>query len=178
MTRMRKLRNPYGTWSSWVVFAALVAIATSLGCAHSPNSRSAPAAAFVPVEGGSIGLAAARVAQSMVGSEYRYGGSSPDGFDCSGLVLYSYERAGRPGLPHSVVRLDALSRPVSIKTLEAGDLLFFRLQGRKKSHVGLYIGNRRFVHAPSSGKKVEIVSFDHVYWGPRIKLAGRLSASR
>ena len=109
-----------------------------------------------------------------MGAPYRYGGASVDGFDCSGLVVYSFARAGRPGLPHSVRRLDALARPVAIDALEVGDLLFFRLSGTKTSHVGIYLGDRRFVHAPSSGKSVEIVRFDHVYWGPRIALAGRL----
>jgi cell wall-associated NlpC family hydrolase len=117
---------------------------------------------------------AARVARTLVGRPYRYGGASPHGFDCSGLVVYSFARAGRPGLPHSVAGLDAIAHEVELDALRPGDLLFFRLGGRKKSHVGIYLGDRRFVHAPSGGKSVEVVSFEHVYWGPRIRLAGRL----
>ena len=59
-------------------------------------------------------------------------------------------------------------------TVEPGDLLFFRLSGKKTSHVGIYVGDRTFVHAPSSGKRVQRVAFVHVYWGPRIRKAGRL----
>ena len=168
-----------------LVTIALVMIAalTSFGCAHDARplrDRSVVEVAVAkPTGSRTVGHAAARHARSMVGTSYRYGGSTPSsGFDCSGLVVYSYGRAGRPGLPHSVARLDDLARPISIEKLETGDLLFFRLQGRKTSHVGIYLGDQRFVHSPSSGKKVEIVSFDHVYWGPRIKRAGRLPTNR
>ena len=70
--------------------------------------------------------------------------------------------------------LERISRPVPLTELAPGDLLFFRLDGVKTSHVAVYVGDRAFVHAPSSGKAVERVSFDHVYWGPRIRRAGRL----
>ena len=116
----------------------------------------------------------AETARGMVGVPYRYGGSTPRGFDCSGLVVYSYARAGAPGLPHSARALERRTQPVGISKLRLGDLLFFRLDGKKTTHVGIYVGDRSFVHAPSSGKKVERVSFDHVYWGPRLKYAGRL----
>jgi cell wall-associated NlpC family hydrolase len=117
---------------------------------------------------------AARTAQSMIGTPYRYGGSTPGGFDCSGLVVYSYNRAGVQGLPHNAKLLEERARPILLRELEPGDLLFFRLDGPKASHVGIYVGDRQFVHAPSSGKTVESVSFDHVYWGPRVQRAGRI----
>jgi cell wall-associated NlpC family hydrolase len=112
----------------------------------------------------------------MIGAPYRYGGASPAGFDCSGLVVYSYAEAGHSGLPHSAARLEGASHPVSLPEIEPGDLLFFHLSGKKASHVAIYVGDRSFVHAPSPGKRVERVSFDHVYWGPRIRRAGRLAA--
>jgi cell wall-associated NlpC family hydrolase len=110
----------------------------------------------------------------MVGVPYRYGGASPAGFDCSGLVVYSYAAAGIPGLPHSAADLERVTRPVTLPELEPGDLLFFRLSEKKTSHVAMYVGDRAFVHAPSSGKRVEKVRFDHVYWAPRLRKAGRL----
>ncbi len=116
----------------------------------------------------------AHTAQAMVGAPYRTGGSTPRGFDCSGLVVYSYARAGFPGLPHSARDLERRTRPIRISELQLGDLLFFRLDGKKTTHVGIYVGDRAFVHAPSQGKRVERVSFDHVYWGPRLKRAGRI----
>jgi cell wall-associated NlpC family hydrolase len=117
---------------------------------------------------------AALKAESLIGSPYRYGGISPRGFDCSGLVLYSFADAGVQGLPHSAAALESLAQPVPLDALEPGDLLFFSLVKRKTSHVGIYVGQRSFVHAPSGGKRVERVTFDHVYWGPRLGRAGRL----
>jgi cell wall-associated NlpC family hydrolase len=113
-------------------------------------------------------------ATGMLGTPYRYGGSSPDGFDCSGLVVYSYARAGLAGLPHSASALERRARRVSLSDIEPGDLLFFQLSGKKTSHVAIYVGDRRFVHAPSSGKRVERIGFEHAYWGPRLRRAGRL----
>ncbi len=115
-----------------------------------------------------------RIATAQIGRPYVYGGSSPSGFDCSGLVIYSYRKAGLPGLPHSAAALAERSHPIPLSGLRPGDLLFFQRTSAKPHHVGIYIGGREFVHAPSGGKRVEKVGFDHVYWGGRIKRAGRL----
>jgi cell wall-associated NlpC family hydrolase len=115
------------------------------------------------------------VAVRQVGTPYRYGGSGPSGFDCSGLVVYSYARAGLAGLPHSALALERRARPVPLAALAPGDLLFFQPDGDKTSHVAIYLGDRTFVHAPLRGRPVETVSFDHVHWGPRIRQAGRLA---
>jgi len=134
----------------------------------SARARSAPAAPP------SARTDVARTAVSMIGAPYRYGGSSPRGFDCSGLVQYTYAQAGITGLPRTVSALERHVRPIPLADLEPGDLLFFRLSGKKTSHVAIYVGDRAFVHAPSGGKRVEKVPFDHVYWGPRLGRAGRL----
>ncbi len=118
---------------------------------------------------------AVRTALSMLGRPYRYGGTGPSGFDCSGLVVYSYGKAGLSGLPRTAAGLEGVARPVALEQLRPGDLLFFRLSGPKTQHVGMYVGDREFVHAPSSGGRVERVGFDHVYWGPRIRRAGRIA---
>ena len=120
------------------------------------------------------GARAALEASSMIGTPYRYGGSTPRGFDCSGLVAYSYQSAGIRGLPRSASDLEQRATPVSLDALQPGDLLFFRLGGAKTVHVAVYEGSRRFIHAPSIGKRVERVGFDDAYWGPRIRRAGRL----
>lgn len=109
---------------------------------------------------------AARAAQNglaMLGKPYRYGGNSPAGFDCSGLVYYSYAQAGVK-LPRSAEGLWDSSRSVSRRDLRAGDLLFFTQAGKRSSHVGLYVGNERFVHAPSSGKSVTTATMSDPYW--------------
>ncbi len=148
----------------------VLALAGMTACASPPERERSSGG----IAGPSPRSAAAGTAVSMVGVPYRYGGASPTGFDCSGLVVYSYAKAGISTLPHSAASLERLARPVSLKDLVPGDLLFFRLSGKKTSHVAIYVGDRAFVHAPSGGKRVERVSFDHVYWGPRIRRAGRL----
>ena len=115
-----------------------------------------------------------RSAESMIGAPYRYGGSTPSGFDCSGLVLFSYARAGVGGLPRTARALEDRADSIPLSQLRPADLLFFHLGGRKSRHVAIYAGNRQFIHAPSSGKRVERVSFDHVYWREKLGRAGRL----
>jgi cell wall-associated NlpC family hydrolase len=104
---------------------------------------------------------------------YRYGGGSPDGFDCSGLVRYSYERGGVE-LPHSSRAQYATTQRIPLDQLEPGDLLFFTFRGRNVSHVGIYVGDNEFVHAAKTTRRVERVRFDHPYWKRQIQLAGRV----
>ena len=106
---------------------------------------------------------AAEHAHAMVGRPYRYGGNTPRGFDCSGLVQYSYAKAG-VRLPRSTEALRQQSRAVRVSELRRGDLLFFHQEGKRASHVGIYLGNDRFVHAPSSGKRVYVADFTQPYW--------------
>jgi cell wall-associated NlpC family hydrolase len=116
---------------------------------------------------------AASHALKMVGKPYKYGGSTPAGFDCSGLVQYSYRQAG-VSLPRSTDDLLRTSTPLRGSRLRAGDLLFFDQEGKKKSHVGVYLGDGRFVHAPSSGKTVRIDKLDSPYWKKHLAEARRI----
>jgi cell wall-associated NlpC family hydrolase len=110
-----------------------------------------------------VGADAARYALEMVGTPYRYGGKTPKGFDCSGLVLYSYALAGKQ-LPVNVGGQRAASRPVPRKQIRPGDLLFFDLTDEDRTHVGLYVGGGKFVHAPSRGKRVSTAALSNPYW--------------
>lgn len=101
----------------------------------------------------SLGQRAARIAAAELGVPYRYGGSSPSGFDCSGLVAYVYGKLGYR-LPHNAAAQYGYGRPVGRTHLRPGDLVFFDGLG----HVGLYIGRGRIIHAPHSGEVVEIQS--------------------
>ena len=133
----------------------LVLFFTLAACASAPRA---------PVEApsGSAGRAAGHAAK-MVGKPYRFGGSSPSrGFDCSGLVQFSYRQAGM-ALPRTTEDQLRASRPVR-GSMQRGDLLFFDQEGKKKSHVGIYLGDGRFVHAPSSGKRVRTDTLDSRYW--------------
>lgn len=101
----------------------------------------------------SFGLRAVQIAARELGVPYRYGGSSPSGFDCSGLVTYVYGKLGVK-LPHNAAAQYAFGRAVESSNLRPGDLVFFHGLG----HVGLYIGRGKIIHAPQSGERVEIQS--------------------
>ena len=122
--------------------------------------------------GANTGSAALLAAQSRIGTAYRYGGSGPDAFDCSGLVAYAYQQAGVI-LPRTAAQQYALARPVPRAELRPGDLVFFRLSGREVSHVGIYAGDGRFVHAPQTGGQVRTASLDDEWYRERYAGAGR-----
>jgi cell wall-associated NlpC family hydrolase len=118
----------------------------------------------------SVGRRAATLALRMVGTPYRWGGESPQGgFDCSGLIRWSYGRFG-VDLPHNAAALNAVGRPVSRHLLRAGDVLVFSGLG----HAGLYLGGGWMVHAPYSGKSVEVVKLEATNYGGRLVGARRV----
>jgi len=139
-----------------------------------PASESATQAASRPVITSphtTAGQRAAAIALDQVGVPYRYGGTTPGGFDCSGLVQYSYKRAG-VAVPRTTGQLWSAMSPVGRHELRAGDLLFFKIEG-KMSHVGLYLGEQRFVHAPQSGRKVSVESLNSPFYKAAFIRAGR-----
>ncbi|MBT8090210.1 MAG: C40 family peptidase [Gammaproteobacteria bacterium] len=141
-------------------------------CSSMPASTWYPAPASTSSDSyGSVGAKAAAIAVDQVGVPYRYGGSSPRGFDCSGLVQYSYSRAGKQ-VPRTTGQLWSSTAAVGRHELRIGDVLFFRIAG-KISHVGLYLGGRRFVHAPSSGRTVAVASLDSPFYKDTFLRAGR-----
>ena len=119
-----------------------------------------------------VGERAAGIALQQVGSAYRYGGASPSGFDCSGLVQYSYRVAGKT-VPRTTTELWRSSSAVEYGDLQAGDLLFFRFDG-KMSHVGIYVGGEQFVHAPSTGRAVAVESLNAEHYRGALVRTGRL----
>ena len=118
-----------------------------------------------------VGARAAEIALRQVGIPYRYGGSSRSGFDCSGLVQYSYAQAGKT-LPRTTGQQWASSTTVSRRGLQKGDLLFFNVDG-KMAHVGLYVGDNRFVHAPSSGRSVSVESLNTPFYAGALERIAR-----
>ncbi len=104
-------------------------------------------------------------ALSLIGVDYRFGGNTPDqGLDCSGLIRYVFQQATGLSLPRSAREQSRLGESVSKEKLQPGDLVFFNTRRFQFSHVGLYIGDNRFIHAPSSGGAVQVVSLDNAYW--------------
>jgi len=118
-----------------------------------------------------VGHTAAHIALQQVGVPYQYGGQSPSGFDCSGLVQYAYQRAGK-AVPRTTGQLWSSTRTVERNSMRPGDVLFFSISG-KMSHVGLYLGDGRFVHAPSTGKTVSVESLASTYYANAFIKAGR-----
>lgn len=111
---------------------------------------------------------------ALTGIQYRYGGNSPaTGFDCSGFVRYVFSEIGTV-LPRNASEISHLGRRVDREELQPGDLVFFNTLRRPFSHVGIYLGDHRFIHAPSRGGKVEIVNMSHHYWERRYNGARRL----
>ncbi len=151
------------------VLTVLLASAVAACSSPAPRSPAPPA----PVAGDATARVLS-VARRQVGVPYRYGGRSPrTGFDCSGLVYYSHAQAGLR-VPRTTRALFRQSRPVSRARLRPGDLVFFRVETPRVGHVGIYLGQGRFVHAPSSGKRVAIERMDNPYWKPRFLRGGRI----
>ncbi len=117
-------------------------------------------------------------AMSLMGIAYRFGGNNPSqGFDCSGFVRYIFSKSAGINLPRTAGEQAQHGRPVSRDDLQPGDIVFFNTRGFAFSHNGLYIGNGKFIHAPRTGKNIEIASINASYWSGRFNGARRVSRS-
>jgi len=115
-------------------------------------------------------------AMGTLGVRYAPGGDSPDsGFDCSGLVTYSFFRAAQHELPRTTADLSDTGLRIDPRDLRAGDLVFFNTLQRPHSHVGIYVGGQRFIHAPTTGGVVRIDSMQGGYWLRRFDGARRVA---
>ncbi len=147
------------------------------GIDHAPLPESpATAASGAPPVGSTIAMSAL----AYIGTRYRFGGSTPEsGFDCSGFVRWVFREHLQPDFPrasHAMAQIDAPS--VAPAELVSGDLVFFRIRGSRISHVGIYVGDDRFIHAPSRGGAVRIDSLGESYWQRRFAGAKRIIAQR
>ncbi len=115
-------------------------------------------------------------AMNYLGIPYRWGGSTPEsGFDCAGLVQYVFKQTLGMVLPRTSFDMGVTGKSVSVTDLMPGDLVFFNTMRAPFSHVGIYIGENRFIHAPRRGKNVEIVDMNGSYWQQRYNGARRLA---
>ncbi|NYT63979.1 C40 family peptidase [Alcaligenaceae bacterium] len=173
MTTKSPLSRP-GLYFSFLL-AALLILA---GCAGSGGKRAGqPAQSAItldPQQRSEVIL----TALTLLESQYQYGGSHPaGGFDCSGLVAYVFNNAARQPLPHNTAEIARLSRPISRKKLKAGDFVFFNTLNRSFSHMGIYIGDGRFINAPSTGGQVRIDTLSNPYYAKRFESARTLFGS-
>lgn len=120
-----------------------------------------------------------RYAKSLIGTPYRYGGTSPrTGFDCSGFVDYVFRKTRGIKLPRRAQDISHVGVRIKGNQLRPGDLVFYSTQGWPYSHVGIYIGNAKFIHSPSTGKRVEIVDMSMHYWQSHYNGARRIVKRR
>lgn len=114
-------------------------------------------------------------ALSLTGIKYKYGGNSPEtGFDCSGFVRYVFRNAANLTLPPTARAISQMGRTVKKEELQPGDLVFFNTLKSAFSHVGIYIGDNKFIHAPSTGKVVRVENMQQSYWSSRFNGAQRV----
>jgi cell wall-associated NlpC family hydrolase len=143
-----------------------------------PEGEPEPAAAAAPVVKATDGASnVALQALAYLGVPYRTAGLSPQtGFDCSGLVAYAYREGAGLSLPRNTFDLSRLGVAIEPDALRPGDLVFYNTQRRDFSHVGIYLGEDRFIHAPSSGGEVRVESLRADYWVRRYNGARRVIA--
>jgi cell wall-associated NlpC family hydrolase len=150
--------------------AVLVAGCASSGAVPRPFPTPSAPEARSPASRQAI----ADLAVDFRGTPYRSGGADPSGFDCSGLVQYVLAQRGL-AMPRLVSEQFLVGRPVDRRSLTPGDLVFFRIDSRDISHVGIALGDGAFVHAPKSNGAVRIESLDAPYWSERFAGARRVS---
>ncbi|WP_426393618.1 C40 family peptidase [Ralstonia sp. R-29] len=165
--------------------AALLALVCLLSACSSTPTRSTasrdPGALRTrgaPINDPSAGLEEISIeAMALVGTPYRYGGNTPDsGFDCSGLVRYVVQRAAAVNLPRTAAEMGRRGTALERRDVASGDLVFFNTTGQANSHVGIYVGQNRFVHAPATGGTVRLEDMTKSYWASRYMGARRVVA--
>ena len=142
--------------------APLLALLGLVACATAPRLPNAPRppTSTVPPPPESAGVRIAALATAQLGQPYRYGGDGTEGFDCSGLALYVHQQLGI-GLPRTAREQRAQSGALDRSELQSGDLVFFTMGPRLLvDHVGIYVGEGRFVHAPRAGSPVRVARLD------------------
>lgn len=154
--------------------AAALAATLTTGCAgNAPRSPVSPTRATVASPAANpFGEEIVLQALAHIGTPYRYGGHTPRGFDCSGLVWWVHRELGIR-VPRTAAEQFATAAHVDRSALAPGDLVFFSTSGHGVSHVGIYTGDGRFVHAPQSGRPVTVSALDEDYYREHMVGAGR-----
>lgn len=143
---------------------SLVAVVALTACSSAPPTpspaRAQPYTRLSPEQASDIAIHAL----GLVGTPYRYGGNTPEGgFDCSGLIGYVYRSRAGIAPPRTVAQLSGFGQPVDAMDLRTGDLVVFG-GGPSPTHAGIYVGEGRFVHAPSTGGEVRMDHLQARHW--------------
>jgi cell wall-associated NlpC family hydrolase len=158
---------------SWCGLALLLtACASAPPPVEAPLPVQAPAAPPARAEANDKGREIVLFALGLIDTGYRFGGKNPEaGLDCSGMVSYIYNKAVGMKLVGSAADMARQGRAIARRALRPGDLVFFNTRGASFSHVGVYIGDDRFVHAPSSNGRVRIEQMGSAYFRQRFEVA-------
>lgn len=156
-----------------IVLALLAAsVLAACGTSSPVKRQGAQAILYEPQPVSEKGNEVALYAMGMIDTGYQFGGKNPEaGLDCSGMVSYIYGKAVDLKVTGSAADLARRGKEIDPRTLRPGDLVFFNTLNRSFSHVGVYIGDGRFIHAPSSKGKVRIERMDNLYFAPRFEMA-------
>lgn len=163
----------------WLTLLLLLILA---GCASAPPIKKPVSK---PPKTGSISLSGLKAdgvgreiliyTLSLLDIDYKFGGNNPEaGLDCSGMVAYIYQNAAGIKLPHNAAQIAAVARPIDSQQLRVGDLVFFNTMNRPFSHMGLYIGDGKFVHAPRTNSVIRVDRLDNRYFASRFEGARTL----
>ena len=148
--------------------------ATGTSSLETANTKPQGTPAQRPPAGSSLGMAAVALAEKQLGKPYQWGASGPEKFDCSGLVMYVYDNLGVQ-LPRVSGQQAYAGVHVDFEDLQPGDLVFFKLNGSRIDHVGIYAGHSKFIHAPRKYVPVRTESLNNSYWRRRFKGGRRLN---
>lgn len=165
--------------------AAALAIAGLMAGTAPAGAQQGPERSFAASAGAAVKSAANTAWQSaqdlsffalgLIGIDYKFGGTTPEtGLDCSGLVRYVFQQVTGVTLPRTAKEMSRVGDHVALSDLKPGDLVFFNTRRFAFSHVGIYLGDNRFIHAPRRGREVEVATLDQNFWSKRFNGARRL----
>jgi cell wall-associated NlpC family hydrolase len=162
------------------IVAAILLAASACAAAKDAPDRSFAAAASSNVKNAATtawhrAREVSAAALELIGIRYKWGGSTPEtGLDCSGLVRFVFQQVTGVTLPRTAKDMSRLGDQVAVADLKPGDLVFFNTRRFAYSHVGIYLGDNRFVHSPRRGRDVEVATLDSGFWQKRFDGARRL----
>ena len=168
------VRKGYGFFAMhgmrWLVYALLALVLA--GCAGTGGKKGITSFGADNLPPGPQGQEVTIMAMQLIDTGYKFGGKNPDaGVDCSGMVSWLYKQAAEYPLKGSARDMAKRGRQITPAAIRPGDLVFFNTQGFSYSHVGIYIGDQRFIHAPNSRGKVRIDRLDQGWFATRFEEA-------
>ena len=156
-------------WKARAAVALITALLAACGTApKKPAPKPRPPITLSGLSADGAGREILMVTMGLIGLDYRFGGSNPEaGLDCSGMVGYIYRNAVGVELPRTAAQIADVARPIPDSQLRVGDLVFFNTSGKPFSHMGIYVGDGKFAHAPSSNSQIRLDYLSNSYFAAR-----------